>query len=480
MHKKKKGQIFTPTAAVHKLIEFAGLKSVDLFGKRILDCACGSGNILKPLVLQYINNGRQRGFTDSEIRTALESNIVGLDIDQECCELCFLRLSEIAENAGLEEVEWRILNVDALKCLFFEDAFDVVIANPPYVNYHDLDEKTRSYIRDHYAVCKKGRFDYYYAFFEFGINCLSESGMLCYLVPNSIYKNVFASELRRMIKPFLTAIGDFKTEKVFDALTSSTFIRLEKPSSCENVYYHDFDKDTGFCIKKELLAEHDKWLFTASDIVQDEKAYVFEEKFHASCPVATLRNEVFLIHPNLIHEWSSSEILLRDGSKIERDLIRFAISPKSARQKKDMLIVFPYEEGEQGLKRLTEDKLKTFYPEGFKYLCEHRKALNERSSDAGQQWYEYGRSQGLTRLREQRLLISTVVTNKVHVIEVDSGVVPYAGIVISSRSGHSLSEAKKVLEGEEFLEYVHLVGSNVSGSSVRITSKDVNHFLCKG
>lgn len=477
---KKRGQFFTPDCIADKLIDFAEISSGELYGKRILDCSCGSGNILKPLVERYVREGRQIGYSSRDIKHALENNIVGLDIDQNCCEICSLRLSEIAEANGLEDVSWRILNVDALRVSFSQDRFDLVIGNPPYIDYHDLDTQTRDFLRDAYSVCGQGRFDYYYPFFEFGINCLSDSGKLCYLIPNSIFKNVFAARLRQAIKPLLSAVGDFKTKKVFEALTSSAFVRLEKEKHYKNVHYYDFDSNLDFFVEKTQLEDGKKWVFALPGKASRKKGSTFGEKYRASCPVATLCNDVFLIDADFVLDKNDSHLLLKDGSMIERNATRVAISPKSHRCGKSMLVIFPYAENGKGVRRLTDNELEMHFPGTYRFLSSHRERLDRRSSDGGCRWFEYGRSQGLANLSENRLLISTVITNKINVIELSPGVVPYSGIVIAAVGDNALAQAKIILKSNAFLEYVHLVGTNVSGSSIRISSKDVNQFIVQG
>ena len=45
-----------------------------------------------------------------------------------------------------------------------------------------------------------------------------------------------------------------------------------------------------------------------------------------------------------------------------------------------------------------------------------------------------------------------------------------------SEKGYDLKIAKKILESEEFLKYVHGIGTPASGKSLRITAKDINEF----
>ena len=57
--------------------------------------------------------------------------------------------------------------------------------------------------------------------------------------------------------------------------------------------------------------------------------------------------------------------------------------------------------------------------------------------------------------------------------------IPYAGMYISLRDEnqeYNLDFAKRILESENFIDYVKKVGINISGSSLRITSKDIEEF----
>ena len=112
----------------------------------------------------------------------------------------------------------------------------------------------------------------------------------------------------------------------------------------------------------------------------------------------------------------------------------------------------------------------------FDYLSKYKPILDKRASDAGAQWFEYGRRQGLNTVEKKKLILSTVITNRVHVYEIDCSTVVYAGITITCEDDKSLAKAREILESPDFFKYVNKIGTNVSGSSIRITAKDVNSF----
>ena len=57
--------------------------------------------------------------------------------------------------------------------------------------------------------------------------------------------------------------------------------------------------------------------------------------------------------------------------------------------------------------------------------------------------------------------------------------VPYAGMYISIKKNnkvYDLAFARKILEEKSFMDYVKRTGINISGNSLRITSKDIENY----
>ena len=81
-------------------------------------------------------------------------------------------------------------------------------------------------------------------------------------------------------------------------------------------------------------------------------------------------------------------------------------------------------------------------------------------------------------MNKEKLLLSTIITNNIPVYYLNKQDIPYSGLIITKQQGStlSLSIAKKILESQEFLEYVQSVGVPLNGNSIRITSKDIENF----
>ncbi|MEO0268969.1 MAG: Eco57I restriction-modification methylase domain-containing protein [candidate division WOR-3 bacterium] len=87
--------------------------------------------------------------------------------------------------------------------------FDVVIANPPYIDSETMVKRglsqEREYIRKNYKLAK-GNWDIYIAFFERGLKLLSPNGSLIYITPDKWLTKPFGKELRIQTLPYLSTI----------------------------------------------------------------------------------------------------------------------------------------------------------------------------------------------------------------------------------------------------------------------------------
>ena len=203
----------------------------------------------------------------------------------------------------------------------------------------------------------------------------------------------------------------------------------------------------------------------------------FGDYFQISHVVATLLNEAFVIKKENYEELD--DFYQCRGKLIEKAVVRDTATPRSLRYKKVEKIIFPYDYVDNKLIRYTEKQFKELFPEAEKYLNDFREQLDNRKGDRGSLWFEYGRSQALAGLNKRKLLISTVITERVAVYMLTQQCIPYAGMYIvpkSDNKAYQLDDAKDILESDVFMRYVETVGIHISGSSLRITSKDIENF----
>jgi len=463
-------KIYTPDNWVGILLDEVGYKS-NLYGKRVLENSCGTGNILRRVVERYIIDAIAQNYSLEEIKSGLEQDIVGLEIDAKACAVCKRRLTYVAKKHGILEVKWNIIVCDALN--YTANDFSFVIGNPPYITYHDLSQNERDSLRIKYDTCKKGRFDYCYAFIEQSINNLQENGELAYIVPNSILKNVWAEELRAFLQPYLRKILDLKNKNVFEDVTLSPVIivaRKEKKSGSEVIYQCDDDQIQISLSNTDISS--DAWALGKYKTAPNKKR--FGDYFDVANSVATLLNEAFLIPQYDNHD---SDYVSVGGNLIERAVLRTAISIKTLNKEPRPLIIFPYTRDDNGnLVHYSEEEFAQQFPGAAAHLGNYRVQLDERKSDKTAKWFEYGRSQAIKHLNCKKLVISVMVSDSIRTAIVDEDSIPFAGLYITPKANLSLEKAVEILQQEDFRLYAKQHGVPTANNSYRISKRILDAY----
>lgn len=468
---KGKCQIFTPNKIVSQMLDLAGYTG-DVIGRTILENSCGDGEFLVEIVSRYITSGISSNMTTEGICKGLEQDITAYDIDESLVNTCKSRLDEIAQRYNLTSVKWNIQKRSFLEPDVMGQ-YDYIVGNPPYIAYSDLPECERNALRSRFDSCKKGKFDYSYAFIEKSYKMLSPTGKLVYIIPTNIFKNVFADTLRTLIKNDLTSIIDYPHDKVFkEVLVSPAIIVVNKGSNLPTLSYSIMrkEKKETHIVPKTTLST--KWIFDAVDRVGRRVG----NHFKVSNTIATLCNDIFILKDGCIR----GDYYVFDNSSVETALLKKATSPKSKRYAKECndYIIFPYYYNDAGeLLRYSEDEMKQYFPYALAYLQNHKTKLSQRDADSSAKWYEYGRSQALQHIHQRKVIISSVISEdtKAYLLEADE--ISYAGLFITPTGDVTLEELMTQLNSPAFREYASSVGVSVSGSSKRISAKDIENFL---
>ena len=477
-------QVFTPNKNVKELLDWCEYKS-NLFGKKIMENSCGDGQILQEVVKRYIEDCLMNKMSNDQIEKGLSEDIYGIEYDKIQYEKCKKNLNNILKQYRLNNVSWKNLkNEDALLSTI-NNKFDYVVGNPPYIKYKSLSLEDRQYIRKKFETCQKGKFDYCYAFIESSIKSLKNKGKMAYLIPSSIFKNVFANDLREFMKPHIIKIYDYVDEHLFDRhtndkgierLVSSVIMVVEKNSNSKEIKYTDVNNRKKRIIEKDNLKN--KWIFR-NELQNGKSKKRFGEYFWAANTIATLYNEAYVIK-----EYNEDDNYIyplfkgKTRGRIEKEILKDTISPKSFSNGKKEKIIFPYYYNDDNeLVRYETDEFEKRFKGASEYLKNFKDALENRKADKNARWYEYGRSQALKNSNKEKILMSTVITQEVKTKVLPSNNIPYSGIYIVSISNMNLEQADKILKSKKFLKYVTAKGINTCGSSIRITSKDINEYM---
>lgn len=460
-------RIFTSTEYVNELLDAVGYKG-QLCKGSILENSCGDGKILAEVVRRYIASCKRKKMTNEEIKKRLEQDVCGVELEHVHVETCKKNLDDIANGFGIYDVSWNIIEGDYLR-LQLGRQFDYIVGNPPYIAYRDIDVDDREYLKQNFVSCKDGKFDYYYAFIEKSVKELKANGKMAYIIPYSIYKNVFAYNLREYIKPYLYKIYDYTYKNKFPGTTTSSTILLLKKRNSHKFLYLDVLKGKQVEIDKAILGE--KWKFVESQISNGR--YRFGDYFQVNNTIATLCNKAFLLEK---YTKDGKYYILSNGDKIETEIVKAAVSKKRGKASHEIAIIFPYYYENNELKHYKDNEFREKFPYATAHMMRYKEDLEKRAADKNALWFEYGRSQAIAKICEEKLVMPSITSSKINVTLEKKDVILCAGYFVTQIGKYTLQQAKNILESRQFYEYLKQIGIFTTGKSRRLTVKDIADY----
>ncbi len=464
-----KYQVFTPRNIVIEMLDLIEYKN-DLYGKKILENSFGDGAFLVEIVKRYIDSTINI-YPIDKIKKGLESDIIGTEICYEYFKSVIIKLNKICEEYKIFNVNWKLYNVDFLN-YNFKINFDFIIGNPPYISYLNLDIKTRKYLRENFKTCLSGKPDYCYPFIEKSINLLKDDGKFVYIVPNNIFKNTSGANLRKFMLKYLTDIIDYEGIDIFkNKLINTTIIKCIKNYNNNYIKYFDFKNKSIKLIEK--IGLNNKWVFDNIYLNNKYNYNVFGDLFDVKYPVATLCNDIFILKENFIEY---DNFIIYKEFKIEKSILRNAFSIRNLSKKNKEFIIFPYYFESDILKKYKEDEFLEMFPFTYKYLQQFKSILLKRDNYITNSWFEYGRTQALIDMNKKKILVSNLINNSVKTYFLNEFDIPYSGLYVISKNNSNLKDALKILNSNEFFQYVNIVGNSANKGTKRISANDIKNF----
>ena len=249
--KKSNGIYYTPKIIVDYILNKT-IKKHDIIKNpkpKILDISCGCGNfllqaydILYDLIEKNLYELKHIYGEDyinyDTIHNHIISNcIYGCDTDINALNI--LREGLINKDKDLTIDKFNIYCEDALK-INFDNKFDYIIGNPPYIGHKNLDIKYKKFILKEYKDVYKGKSDLYFCFYKKIIDSLKYNGVCSIITPRYFLESQSAKDLRNYIdkNTDIVEIIDFLGCKVFKNIGISSCISTlnkEKKSQSTNI-----------------------------------------------------------------------------------------------------------------------------------------------------------------------------------------------------------------------------------------------------
>lgn len=186
--KNKYGQYFTPKLIAEFMVELAELSP----HSKILEPACGEGVFLETLI--------ERGYKD-------------------------LTAYEIDNNLSKE---YDFINYESFITANINRKFDVVIGNPPYIRWKNLEQELKDELINSYYWNKyfNSLCDYLYIFILKSIELLENGGQLIFICPEYWMNTTHSISLRNYMvsNGYFESIYHFNETPIFDSASVSVLI----------------------------------------------------------------------------------------------------------------------------------------------------------------------------------------------------------------------------------------------------------------
>ncbi len=384
--KKKKvilGQFYTSDEVADFMVNLSTKPKTS----RVLESGFGEGIFIKSL----INNGFL--------------NIKGYDIDKENCRI----VKNKFENK---------INIECKDYLQSskEEKFDLIIGNPPYVHWNNINEEIRNKLNSDkfWKKYSNGEWDLLYAFIIWSIEKLNENGELIYIVPYNWFNSTYGASLRKYLIDngqfeIMCHFGEFKLFK--DCYPNNIIFRYRKIKNEKKplIFVSEFKGKKGNV--KSLL-----------DYIKRE----FEEINHYTYEKEDEEFKIFTTNPfkdeNLWHlatpkekeqiekvEKATKGIILKNYLDVGVGIVSgydeaytindFQLNNISEKEKK---FIFPFIKAKNckryfikdGTYYLFADEIKTEeelknYPKIYERLSKHKERLNKRYMTKNKNWWSW-------------------------------------------------------------------------------------------
>ena len=248
--KKSDGIVYTPPDLA-KFLAGQAFKSIKKTGEiRILDPACGDGELLLAALLA------------AEAYDVRVKEIVGYDIDADAIDSASSRLE------GFSRVTLNCANfLDAInypksQVGLFDDTdkstisdFDLVISNPPYVRTQILGATVSQKLSEQFSL--SGRVDLYHAFAVAMIYALNPGGVIGLLCSNKFLTNRAGRSMRQLLLAELEIdeIVDLGDTKLFEEAVLPVIISGSKLNLNGSRYSHQTAFRSVYEVQKSLSAK---------------------------------------------------------------------------------------------------------------------------------------------------------------------------------------------------------------------------------
>lgn len=378
---------------------------------------------------------------------------------------------------------------------FADKKFDYIIGNPPYMKTEDIKNITpieHKLYPNCFSTAYK-QYDKYFLFIERALHLLKDQGKLGYIVPSKFMKVGAATKLRKLISDgkHVNALLSFGAFQVFsDKSTYSSIIVLHKNGS-QKFQFSEVEnfkawrvRDVNAISSAERDAScinEDTWV-----LCTDDHQVLFDKIWGHSSSLSEIVGDDCIFNGI---QTSANKVYVFIPQKEDKKYYHFVAANKKEYQiekavtkpyfqtvqgfdnltsyrtfEPNARVIFPYKKNKAGKLTLLKIKyIEKHYPEFFKYLNDFQAILSSPKRDVQpkpvrkNEWYRYGRLQGLESCEVQEKMIVGVLS------QADKYAVDNKGTLVSSggTAGYCMI---RVPEGKQYsIYYIQAMLGSIQG-----------------
>ncbi|MHC1720694.1 MAG: N-6 DNA methylase [Clostridiaceae bacterium] len=383
---------------------------------KILDPACGSGNIIIPCFhylrdlymenLKEINERHRLCLNSSNINGhIIANNLFGFDLNQLAVKVLQIDLFCAAGYMNKNNFEVKDYLLDEIV-----DGFGIILGNPPYIGHKTVERCYSKALKEKYKGIYLDKGDISYCFFQKSIGLLDEKGKLTFITSRYFMESPSGRALRRIITRdnALSRLVDFYGIRPFKGIgidpvivfmdfnkKERSFFEVIRPAQNTGSRKREFleslisGRDRGylhFTMKPQELNEEGWILKTVEELA-------ILEKIRKNC--SQRLRDIAESYQGIITGFDRAFVMKREDAEeagIETELLKPWIKSsavgKNRTESRNQLLIYS---------DLIEDEGK--YPNAIRYISACRDRLSKRREcmTGARKWYmlQWGRKQSI-------------------------------------------------------------------------------------
>ncbi len=194
--------------------------------------------------MEQLSKYQQQYFITSDVKykNELKSKIEDIQNSMIKFRLSPNQISKFEADCKKRKKDWLIWELDFYDVFKNNGGFDIVIGNPPYVDYRKIDNITKKYLSKNSLCYKKVKTASLYVYFiERGLNLINKNGLLIYINPYQYLSADNGIGIREYLFDNNVAINklvDVSNIRVFSSAQTYTCINMFSNKNSKKILYY--------------------------------------------------------------------------------------------------------------------------------------------------------------------------------------------------------------------------------------------------